>query len=721
MSADPPSELPAAAQARLLADARELAAEGALLHGRYRLVRELGRGGMGVVYEAEDVALRRRVALKRLNLVPGAGPGLAEVVLREARAAARLDHPNIAAVYDVHPDALVMQLVEGRPLSELADVPVRTLVAWTRDAARAVHHAHAHGIVHRDLKPHNLLIAGERVVVTDFGLAKELAVDTSLSLSGSVLGTPAYMPPEQAGGRAREVDARADVYALGATLYDRLAGRPPFASKDLVALLRAVVEDEPVPLRALAPAVPRDLACVVHTCLEKDKARRYASADALADDLERWLAGAPVHARPPSLAYRLEKTLRRHRRLAAGAVLLALVALGAVAWNASERARHAATEETLALVERVNVVLENAQAMGVGEGRQSALELLEGGIADCRAFLARHPSHQIEAKLGRLLSEAGRTDEALAAFERALALRPGDAPARLERGLLRSKLHRERSARAPDDAELAALHAGARADLEVVLAPAPELRVIDIERGKGELARLEGRLADATRHYANVERLAPHLEVPPARAALALARGDPDEAFRQAMSAVDLARGFAPAYVATGATATPEEAAARAIRQLERAAAGLEATLEIEGLAGRFTDWAARLAERTSTAAAYAHRATGELRRAARAEDEGRRSEGLAALARASEDLGYALTIEPALAPAYADRAWVALARAERLGAAQREGEARAALEQARADLARATELGLEVKRAEQLAAALSLHTRGEPRDEEER
>jgi serine/threonine-protein kinase len=686
-------ELPPEARARLLADAFELGGpEGELLHGRYRLVRELGRGGMGVVYEAEDVALRRRVALKRLHLGPGTGPGLAEPVLREARAAARLDHPHIAAVYDAHPDAIVMQLVDGQPLSELAGVPVRTLVGWIRDAARAVHHAHGHGIVHRDLKPHNLLIASGRVVVTDFGLAKELAVDTSLSLSGSLLGTPAYMPPEQAGGRAREVDARSDVYALGATLYDRLAGRPPFAAPDLVALLRAVVEDEPAPLRTLAPDVPRDLALVVHTCLEKDKARRYASAAALADDLERWLAGHPVEARPPTLRYRVGKSVRRHRALyAAGALLLGLV-LGAVAWNWAERARHAATEETLALVERVNVLLADAQALDLGEGRTSALERLAQGIADCRAFLARHPSHAIEAKLGRLLRRAGRADEARAAFERALTLAPGYAPARLERGLLASERHLALEAENGATAdELGRLRAAALDDLAVVLAPAPDLTVIDVARGQAERARLEGRLADAERHYADVERYAPHLEAPPALAALALARGDPDEAFRRAMGAVDLARGFAPAYAAQEPSepASLADDAARAIRQ-HRRAAGEEPTLEIEGLAGRFTDWAARLAERTSTAAAYAHRASGELRRAARAARENRSEEALASLADAARDLTHALTIEPELAPALSDRALVELARARLLASVGRGPEVQDALVRARADLAEA-------------------------------
>jgi tetratricopeptide (TPR) repeat protein/predicted Ser/Thr protein kinase len=688
------SELPSEARARLLADARELARSGAeLLHGRYRLVRELGRGGMGVVYEAEDVALRRRVAVKRLNLPAGVGPGLAEQVLREARAAARLDHPNIAAVYDAHADAIVMQFVDGQALSEVAEPPLRQLVGWMRDAARAVHHAHEHGIVHRDLKPHNLMVAGERVVVTDFGLAKELAVDTSLSLSGSVLGTPSYMPPEQAGGRAREVDARSDVYALGATLYDRLAGRPPFVEKDLVALLRAVVEDEPAPLRALTPDVPRDLALVVHKCLEKDKARRYASAAELADDLERWLDGRAVLAKAPSLGYRLEKSVRRHRTAVTASVLLALFALAAVAWNWVERAERAAVEETLELVDDLNGRLANARALGQGEGPSAQREQLDPGIAKARAFLVDHPeAYRVEVKLGELLRQRGQIDEALRAFERALALRPDFAPARVQRGVLRSQLLGERRASGESSSELEELRAQALADLSVLSDSATVLDEIDVRMAKAELARLAGRPEEAQRLYEDVKRLAPHLEAPPALAALALAQGDPDEAFRQAMSAVDLARGFAPAYVASDAPDTPEQAAARAIRQHQRSA-GVEPTLTIEGIPGRFTDWAAILAEKKSTAGAYALRATGELRRAARLEAEGKTTDALVALEKAAEDLGHALTIDPELVPALSDRALVELERTRLLRSLGRPEEARQARERARADLDRTARL----------------------------
>ncbi|HEX6882211.1 MAG TPA: protein kinase, partial [Planctomycetota bacterium] len=546
-------------------------------------------------------------------------------------------------------------------------------------------------------KPHNLMVAGERVVVTDFGLAKELAVDTSLSLSGSVLGTPAFMPPEQAGGRAREVDARSDVYALGATLYDRLAGRPPFAAADVVALLRAVVEDEPVPLATLAPEVPRDLALVVHKCLEKDKGRRYASAAELADDLERWLEGRPVRAQPPTLGYRLAKTLRRHRGAVAAAVTLALVALGAVLWNWSERAQRAAVEETLALDRILGVHLENARGLQREDeaGRRAELDQ---AVARAREFLARHPeAYEIEVRLGECLRERGEKEAALAAFERALARRGDYAPALLKRGILRAQLAGEHWAAGERSAELEALRAGGRDDLARLLAGGGILSELDRRLARAELARLSDRPEEARRLYEDVQRIAPH-EAPPALAAIALAAGDPDEAFRQAMSAMDLARGFAPAYVAQGSTDTPEEAVRRAIRQHERAAAGdgAGATLTLDGLAGTYTDWAARLAEQKSTAAAYGLRATGELRRAAELELRGKPAEALAALTRAAQDLGHALTITPDLLGALTDRAQVGRERArllDALGDAPSAAEARA---RARTDLERAHALAPE-------------------------
>ncbi|MSR61291.1 MAG: serine/threonine-protein kinase [Planctomycetes bacterium] len=688
-------KLTPAARARLLRAAAQPSAAGELLYGRYRITRELGRGGMGVVYEAEDVALRRRVALKVLRLPAQLGPGLAEQVLREARAAARLDHPNIAAVYDAHDDAIALQFIEGRPLSEIEKPELRRLVGWLRDAALAVHHAHEQGIVHRDLKPHNLMIDGERVVVTDFGLAKELALDTSQSLSGAVLGTPSYMPPEQAGGRAREVDARSDVYALGATLYDRLAGRPPFVDKDLVALLRAVVEDEPPPLASLAPDVPRDLALVVHKCLAKEKERRYASAKELAEDLTRWLAGEPVRAEAPTLAYRLEKFVRRNRAWVAAALVLALFALGAGAVLWSERAQNDAIAAVLSTLDPANQHLANARVL-VRRSQAEADAELELGIDLCQRFLARRPAAEIEAKLGQLLREHRLFDEALAAFDRTLALAPGYGPARLERGLLLAKLQQERVT-AGDAPAAEALRARALDDLAVVDDGGVLLETFARVLGGAERARLSGQPDEARRLYAEAASLDPtRVEPALALAPLSLERGDLDSALTQAMSAMDLFRGFAPAYVAQAAARVSGDASAEAPTQ------------ELEGFEGRFGDYPALLVLRPSTALAYANRGQGELRQAARRAAEGDLAEASSAVERAKEDLERALTIEPELAAARSDRALVELALS-------RLGDASADFARARAELEHA--LALAPESAAYLANLALLTRRAAERD----
>jgi len=695
------SELSPEARRRLLADARELAgADGELLYGRYRLLRELGRGGMGIVYEAEDTALGRRVALKRLSFAAGLGPGLSEAVLREARAAARLDHAHIAAVYDAYPDALVMQLVEGGSLAELTGASLRERVTWLRDAARAVQHAHEQGLVHRDLKPQNLLVAGGRVFVTDFGLARELSATGSRSLTGSVLGTPSYMPPEQASGLVREVDARSDVYGLGATLYHVLAGRPPFVAGDVVALLRAVVEDEPAPLPS---DVPRDLARVVMRCLEKDKARRYPSAAALADDLENWLAGRPVVARAPGLVYRLGKWGRRHRAWVAAGTLVVLVAGAALAWNLAQRRAFTLTSEALALAAELELLSENAAFAGREEVPASEAAVLEQGLARCRAFLARHPdAGGIRTALGELLVALGRDDEARVELERVRSEEPENARARLALGLVLARAEARQRA-VEGDAELVrGLGERARAELAVARTHASELRTLDVRRAEAELLRLEGRLGEAEARYAELARVAPRAASPPALAALALAQGDPDEAFRQAMAAVDFARGLAPAYAVESGPATLEAELARAVRQHLRTADGLVA---IEGFAARFTDWDAHLARQKSTAAAYGQRALGELRQAARLEREGRGDEALASLAQAAESLELCRTIAPELAEAELDRAALEHERARLCRSLERAREAESAGTRAREALARARSLGADPARLAALEA----------------
>jgi serine/threonine protein kinase len=294
----------------------------------YDLFGELGRGSAGVVYRARHRRLGRMVALKLLRAGALAGPAERERFFREARAAARLQHPQIVQVYDVGEHAggpyLALEMVPGGNLARLlaaGPLPPRTAADLVATLATAVHYAHAQGVVHRDLKPANILleqqddrgqttVAGEDgflspVVcplssaspkVTDFGLARLLADDPKTTASGAVVGTPSYMAPEQAAG-AKAVSPATDVYALGAILYECLTGRPPFRAASVVETLDQVRKAEPVSPARLQPAVPRDLNTVCLKCLEKDPARRYATAAALAEDLRRFLADRPVLAR----------------------------------------------------------------------------------------------------------------------------------------------------------------------------------------------------------------------------------------------------------------------------------------------------------------------------------------------------------------------------------------------------------------------------------------
>jgi len=304
------------------------------LVGRFVLVSRLGSGGMGDVYRAFDLKLARFVALKLLRRIDD--ERARACFEREARVAARLDLPNVAAIHDVgeHRGApsIAMQLVEGSTLAAAVAegrFDARRAAATIRDAARAIEGAHRLGIVHRDLKPGNLMLDRDgRLFVMDFGLAKppvELRQGSSLTGSGFVVGTPEYMAPEQARGAGGAVDARSDVYALGACLFELLAGRAPFVARDRGEVIAQVLRDPPPSLRALAPDAPRALEAIVRRCLEKAPERRYPGAADLAADLDRFLAGEPVAAPTPSRLH----ALRRHRTALAGAAIVA--AIGAVA------------------------------------------------------------------------------------------------------------------------------------------------------------------------------------------------------------------------------------------------------------------------------------------------------------------------------------------------------------------------------------------------------
>lgn len=303
----------------------------------YRVEALLGHGGMGVVYRAWHLRLNRAVALKMLLAGPCARPEELERFQREAQAVAGLGHANIVQVYDVGDvdgrPYFTMELVKGGSLADQIrgiPQPAQQAAALVATLADAVHVAHQNGIVHRDLKPANILLTRDGTPkVTDFGLARRLEGDGGLTLSGTPVGTPSYMAPEQARGNRQAIGPATDVYALGAILYELLTGRPPFRAESATATLQQVVADEPVPPSRLNPKVPRDLATICLKCVEKDPAKRYRSAAALADDLRRFERGEPIVARPLGRVGRLVRWARR-RPAAAGLLAVTLAAAATV-------------------------------------------------------------------------------------------------------------------------------------------------------------------------------------------------------------------------------------------------------------------------------------------------------------------------------------------------------------------------------------------------------
>jgi len=423
--------------------------------GRYRLDERLGGGGGGQVWKAWDPELARPVAIK---FVRGTAPDDLARFEREARAVARLAHPHIAALYEAGEEAgrpyLVLEYVPGATLRARIGHDRARTVRLVRDAARAVAAANAAGIVHRDLKPDNLVVdptgREPRICVLDFGLARPVEAGSTLSAAGDLIGTPAYMAPEQARGDA--VDARTDVYGLGATLYEVLTGRPPFRTRDLAALLARIQRYDPAPPRSIDRTIDRSLDAIVLKCLEKDPVRRYPGAAELAADLTRWLDGAPVAARAPSPGRRLLRAAGRHRWALAASAVAALVA-GLTAPLLVDRTlltRHSATLETAAahargldrareLVERARPHLERAEA--ALNSTDAPLSEITDALGRARPLLeeARDAAPTSAAALhllGRAHELAGDLASAERSWRRAIAIDPGFAPARLRLGRL---------------------------------------------------------------------------------------------------------------------------------------------------------------------------------------------------------------------------------------------------------------------------------------------
>ncbi len=304
--------------------------------GDYELLEEIGRGGQGVVYRARQKSLNRIVALK----VIGLGHWATETHLKrfrlEAEAAAHLDDPRIVPIYEIgERDGACyfsMKLIEGGQLDKIIGselMPVRKAIELTAKLARTLDYAHQHGVLHRDVKPGNILIdAKGEPHLTDFGLARLVETESTVTRTLEVLGTPSYMAPEQAVGNNARVSRATDVYGLGAVFYQLLTGHPPFVGGTTYETVRLVLETEPRQPRLWNPKVDRDLATICLKCLEKDPQRRYASALALAEDLERWLRHEPIYARRAGVFTRSRKWVRRNPMTAA--LILSLAALAAV-------------------------------------------------------------------------------------------------------------------------------------------------------------------------------------------------------------------------------------------------------------------------------------------------------------------------------------------------------------------------------------------------------
>ena len=310
--------------------------------GDYELLHEIGRGGQGIVYLARQKSLNRTVALKILRLGQWASRADLKRFRREAAAAASLDHPRIVPIYEVgERDGscyFSMKFVEGGQLDEVisrAPISMRQAAEVIAKVARTVHYAHQHGILHRDIKPGNILLdtSGEPHL-TDFGLARLVEVDSTVTETEQIMGTPSYMAPEQAMGHKAQLTGTTDVYGLGAVLYQLLTSHPPFAAATASETIRLLVETDPREPRLLNRKVDRELSMICLKCLAKDPNRRYPSALALAEDLEHWLKHEPIRARRSGVLMHTCKWVQRNPTVTA--LIVSLIALAvAVSWNTS--------------------------------------------------------------------------------------------------------------------------------------------------------------------------------------------------------------------------------------------------------------------------------------------------------------------------------------------------------------------------------------------------
>jgi eukaryotic-like serine/threonine-protein kinase len=371
--------------------------------GSYELLQEIARGGMGMVYKARQVALNRHVALKVIVAGGVSSPDFIKRFRTEAEAAASLDHPNFVPIYEIGEldgqPFFSMKLIEGPTLTQCVGKSLAEGPQWAAGLvarlARAVHYAHQRGIIHRDLKPNNVLLdARGQPHITDFGLAKLVENDTVITRTMAVLGTPSYMAPEQARGESKNLTTAADVYGLGAILYELLTGQPPFAGGTTMETIRQVLEKEPRRPSALNSRIDRDLETICLKCLEKEPLHRFGSAEALADDLDHWLRHEPIEARPVSTLQRVAKWARRKPAVATlvtGLLVSLVVGFAFASWQSAARERALVRNRRSLYAARIGLV-EQAWTAGHVARARTLLEALKphAGEEDLRGFEWRY-------------------------------------------------------------------------------------------------------------------------------------------------------------------------------------------------------------------------------------------------------------------------------------------------------------------------------------------
>ncbi len=333
-TAKPPPSAPGAETVRrdgIPDDVRECAKDPAKLVEQYILIKQIGKGGMGVVWKAWDRKLSRYIAIKFLT---GGADEEVERFNREAKVAASVRHPNIASIFEIGAAKgqhfIAMEFIDGTGMDQ-ANVPMRDMIEMMRNVSLAIEAAHRAGIIHRDLKPQNIMVTKQGwPYVLDFGLAKQVSggKGNTLSVTGTIMGTPAYMPPEQAQGHISKIDARSDVYSLGATLYTLITKQVPFKGETPMDTVMKVVNQEPVPPQKIKADCPPEIQTIILKAMEKEQDRRYQTAGELAEDLRRYLSDESLLAKPPSIHYKIVKGLKRNK-LAVGASVAVLLAIAA--------------------------------------------------------------------------------------------------------------------------------------------------------------------------------------------------------------------------------------------------------------------------------------------------------------------------------------------------------------------------------------------------------